>query len=193
MFCESCWSSTRVFGVCVSCHPKPVCADITDPDLRWFLDVLAEEPEHTLTDEACRLIQMLARKGEWCEDHIRFKQAWEAKKAEAYAASPEAQAVGRYVGEPKERWEGLVRCDRIVPLGEGQYGPRYLLLFTVIDDPPEPEPAVLAWFTGEGGKFDPKAGETYTIRATVKEHKPYNGVRQTLVLRVKDLGAIEDA
>lgn len=186
MHCKHCLSSTRVFGVCVQCAPKPG-ALVQDPVLRWFLDTLAEEPDHTLSDDDCRLIRSAAT---WVPspdlvpcpppmEHVNRYRSWHAGKAAAYADSPEATATGEYVGTPpKGRWEGAVYCEKIIGLGPGEYGERFLLIFKHDD-------ATLVWFTGEGGKFDPKEGETYYIRATVKEHKVYNGVRQTIIQRPK--------
>lgn len=194
--CKHCFSSTRVFGVCTQCQPKPEPSPIAHPIIRWFIETLAEEPEHTLSDEACRLIQLA------CADYAQpiapfeaFHTAWHSGKAAEYAASPEATAQGRYVGTPpKGRWEGTVTCEKIIGLGPGEYGERFLLIFSTRDGGgPDDDLATLVWFTGEGGKFDPKEGEEYWVRATVKEHKVYNGVRQTVVQRMKDLNAkIED-
>lgn len=182
--CKQCFASTRVFGICTECNPKPG-ALVQDPTLRWFLDTLAEAVEHSLTDDQCGLIQAAA-KGQLLGGHLLEKVRVEEGAAAKFAASPEASASGAYVGTPpKGRWEGTVLCERVIPLGPGEYGERFLLIFTTETE--DGTDATLVWFTGEGGKFDPQEGESYMIRATVKEHKVYNGVRQTVIQRPKQL------
>lgn len=184
MICELCLASTRVFGVCVVCTPKPG-NTVTDQTLRWFLDVLAEQSHHSLSDDHARLIR-LAAQGELTAEHHLVRAANEADAAYAEATSPESTAKGRYVGTVKGRWEGPVRCERVVPLGPGQYGERFLIIFKTIETDGT-EPATLTWFTGEGGKFGPEENCEYVIRTTVKEHKPYKGVRQTVITRTKEV------
>ena len=35
-----------------------------------------------------------------------------------------------------------------------------------------------------GNKFDPKVGETYSLKATVKDHDDYDGINQTMLTRI---------
>lgn len=188
MYCKQCLASTRVFGTCICCAPKPGEA-VTNPTLRWFLDTLANEPEYSLSQDQCILIQQAA-KGNLLDGHLLEKARVEATRAAEYAASPEANAVGRFVGEPpKGKWEGLVECVSVKELDpHPQYGRRFLFIFETRDPGPgDDDPATLAWFTGEGGCFDPQVGEYYLIRATVARHNVYNGVKQSVIQRPKEL------
>jgi hypothetical protein len=95
-------------------------------------------------------------------------------------AEREANAVGAFVGTvgPTQDIRG-VTCTAVLEMGEGDYGTRFLIKFS------GPAGEELVWWTGEGTQFDPKVGETYDIRAAVKAHNIYNGVRQTVLTRCK--------
>lgn len=114
------------------------------------------------------------------------RAAGRKKAAEDEAARREAETTGEWYGTVGEVQDlGLLRCEAVESLGESadhpEWGERFLIRFT------EPiSGAVLVWFTGTGGKFDPKPGETYNVRATVKDHTVYGGVRQTVISRAKE-------
>lgn len=198
MFCSTCFSSTRVFGVCVLCAPKPG-GHVTDPDARWVLDVLAEQHEETLSDEHCKLIQRavtlpaaITGSNVWWAHEISrdcdtARQDWDRKMVREAETDPETTAAGKYVGEPGERWTGRVRCESIKSLGEGQWGETFLIKFIALDPPDDG--ADLVWITG-AGKFDPQEGQEYKLACTVKRdggHAPWNGVRQTKIQRPKEI------
>lgn len=106
------------------------------------------------------------------------KVAAQSKKAEE-----EATATGSWIGTKGGKVEdlGLLRCEKIISLGvHPEWGERFLLKFTT------PEGYQVAWFTSAKGKFDPAEGEEYDVRAKVKDHTVYNGVKQTIISHAKE-------
>lgn len=98
-------------------------------------------------------------------------------------ADEEASATGQWIGTKGGKVEdlGLLRCEKIISLGvHPEWGERFLLKFTT------PEGYQVAWFTSAKGKFDPAEGDEYDIRAKVKDHTVYNGVKQTIISHAKE-------
>jgi len=92
-------------------------------------------------------------------------------------AEKEAKKPSEYVGEVGKRLKGLtLTVAKITPLGEGDFGMRYLVRFIDANE------NVLVWFTTSGTGEE---GKTYTVAATVKEHSEYKGTKQTIVSRCK--------
>lgn len=89
----------------------------------------------------------------------------------------EPEARGRFVGQKGERIELTVTCSKVVDLGVGDYGQKFLAILS------DEEGNRLSWFTGENLFMD--EGFSYHVRGTVKGHEVYNGVRQTIITRVK--------
>jgi hypothetical protein len=84
-----------------------------------------------------------------------------------------AAAQSAFVGSVKERLRGLkLRVERVVYLGCGAYGDRYLL--SMKDD----NGNVMVWFTGAATADE---GDDVVLDGTVKEHKVYNGISQTVL------------
>lgn len=181
MRCERCFTVIRVFGACVQCAPKPGSL-VSDPVLRWFLDVLAEHDTGALTDAHVQLIRQAAD-GTRTDAHDEVHESWTAGQRE----QPREPAIrGRTLGTVGERFDfPELRCTKILPLGLGDYGERFLLLFETTE-PDKRDRAQVVWFTGEGGKFDPKEGGVYALRANVKEHKVYGAYHQTVIQRPKE-------
>lgn len=169
--CRQCFQSVRIFGYCVACLGPPKAVDTTDPTLRWFLDVLAKREEAGLTDEDCLLIR-LAAEGTLTPAHVARREAEER---------PEPPPAGGYVGTVGERVTAVVKCLSVLPIGTGEYGPRFCITFRTVDTG-----WLMVWFTGEGGKFDPRPDGIYVITASVKSHAPYNGECQTVIQRPKE-------
>jgi hypothetical protein len=83
-----------------------------------------------------------------------------------------------FVGEVKTRLKGLeLLLEKIIYLGSGSFGPSYLHLMKDGDG------NVFSWITGN--KIEKAEGETVRLDGTVKQHKLYNGVKQTVLTRAK--------
>lgn len=117
----------------------------------------------------------------------------EAGKASSATDARQSRSKGPSADVPtRGAWMGVVNttsdledllCVDIKSLGEGEYGERFLIRFE------GPQGQALVWFTGVGTKFDPKVGDTYNVRAGIKEHGSYQGLRQTVITRCKDSDA----
>lgn len=81
-----------------------------------------------------------------------------------------------YIGEIGEKITRFVKIDKIVPV-ETMYGLSCLYIF--VDE----EGNELTWFTASNVYAD--VGEWYNITGKVKEHKEYDGKKQTALTRVK--------
>lgn len=85
--------------------------------------------------------------------------------------------VSEYVGAVKQRGKDIeVKFTKEIYLGCGPYGDKYIYTFI------EGEGNQICWFTS---KQDFEIGSTYTMDFTVKEHKEYKGVKQTVITRAK--------
>ncbi len=97
------------------------------------------------------------------------------------ALAPKAEvAESNFVGEIKQRIRGLdLMLEKIIFLGHGSFGPSYLHLLK------DSAGNTFSWITGN--KLELDQGTRIKIDATVKEHKLYNGVKQTVLTRAKQL------
>ena len=85
-----------------------------------------------------------------------------------------------FVGDIKQRLRGLdLSLDKVIYLGSGSFGPSYLHLMKDI------EGNVFSWITGN--KLEVAEGTRIKLDATVKQHKLYNSVKQTVLTRAKQL------
>lgn len=90
----------------------------------------------------------------------------------------EQASKSEFVGEVKERLRGLeLTLTRIVNFGMGQFGYTYL---HVMEDNSD---NVFSWITGN--KIEEPEGTKLTLDGTVKQHKLYNDVKQTVLTRAK--------
>lgn len=91
----------------------------------------------------------------------------------------EFQQVGNsvYIGQVGERRIFQVQCARIIPLTGGFYGDSYLHKLVTSEGN-----AVVWRRTSSGSNLTP--GESYWVKATVREHSEYEGVKQTKVDRL---------
>lgn len=97
----------------------------------------------------------------------KVKQAEIASKAE----------TSEYIGAVKQRGKDIsMKFVKEIYLGSGPYGEKYIYSFI------EGDGNEAVWFTS---KQDFTIGETYSMDFTVKEHKEYNGVKQTVITRAK--------
>lgn len=83
-----------------------------------------------------------------------------------------------YVGQIKERLKGLeLTLSKIIYLGYGSFGPSYLHLMEDADG------NVFSWITGN--KIEKAEGTKIKLDASVKAHKLYKDVKQTVLTRAK--------
>ena len=83
-----------------------------------------------------------------------------------------------YVGEIKKRDDYIVTIEKIQQF-ETDYGTSWLI--KMLDD----NDNIIVWWASTPS-FEFNEGDTVTIKATVKEHREYNGIKQTIVNRVKE-------
>jgi hypothetical protein len=97
------------------------------------------------------------------------------------ALAPKAEiAESNFVGAEKERLRGLdLLLEKIIYLGHGSFGPSYLHLLK------DSNGNVFSWITTT--KLELAEGSRVKLDATVKQHKLYNGVKQTVLTRAKQL------
>lgn len=97
----------------------------------------------------------------------------ETKKAEMN----NAKNVSQYVGKEKERMRDVnLTFKKEIALGMNTYGETFLYSFN--DD----NGNEIVWFTG---KKDFNIGEKYKMDFTIKCHKEYNNIKQTVITRAK--------
>lgn len=83
-----------------------------------------------------------------------------------------------FIGSEKERLKGLeLALEKIIFLGHGSFGPSYLHLMK------DTGGNVFSWITGT--KVEVAEGSNLKLDATVKQHKLYNGTKQTVLTRAK--------
>lgn len=135
---------------------------------------------------------------EYCKDShfgylayapVAFEKYTEAMKRKAEKeAKHEAETASEYVGEVGKRQTFEIADYKLVTSWEGQYGTTYLYKFT------DTNGNVLVWFaSGCFGHWIEVDGvckfieeENITrIKATVKDHNERDGVKQTIINRVK--------
>lgn len=196
MICRTCLRPLRLGPACPVCQPnadpEPCPGDAMNtvahwpgPVVAWVRDSLATRHVDTLTDDECVLVRCVRRGWFRPEAHDWLVPMAVRLHAEAVAADQDrqqAEASGSYVGVVGDRCDipGL-RCESVKALGvHPEYGPRFVITFTA------PGGATVVWFTGQG-KFDPQPGQTYDVKAFVKSHEPFAGVKQTVIQRPKVL------
>jgi hypothetical protein len=97
-----------------------------------------------------------------------YKRAVEAEVARTNTGA------SKYFGEIKERSTWTLTVTKTLCL-DGFYGLRTLIRFL------DPEGNVAIWFATGSREQEFEAGKTYRLKATVKAHEDYKGVRQTVL------------
>ena len=170
----------------------PVTADwfnLEPPEDAWtWLAGLSRKPEASCSDYENALV-LLHRTGRVTRETWGLAcSVWHAflrhqKQAEASGGPVgSGPATGFFLGKLGDRMDiPGCQCFDLRPLGANpehpEWGERFLIKFTA------PGGEELVWFASTGGKFDPKIGETYNVRATIFKHEEYNGRRQTIIQR----------
>lgn len=97
--------------------------------------------------------------------NIEYKERVKKEKEERYA--------GEYVGVVGKRQEFTVTIERVIKF-ENQFG---VTKFHIMKDAAD---NTLVWYASNNHLEE---GEEYTLKATVKEHKEYEGIYQTVLTR----------
>jgi hypothetical protein len=102
--------------------------------------------------------------------------AWQ-KDAAPRATDADRASQSKYVGEPGVRAQFIVQVSgiRSIQYRDGTSG-------TVIEFTDD-EGNEMVWFTSGRGTFEP--GKTYRVKATVKRHSEFRGIKQTGLNRVQ--------
>ena len=104
-------------------------------------------------------------------------EKWEAEKQAKYAAKREEElAASAWVGEVGNRQDFTLTVERTVSY-DNDYGTTYINVCKTA------EGAVVVYKGSAGWN----KSETLKVKATVKEHSEYNGVKQTIIQRPKVL------
>jgi len=141
------------------------------------------QDEHN-TSANCFTVDEIALRDEAEVEAEREAEAAAKAKEDAIKAG---FAAGVYVGEPKKRLDFTLTLasDREF---EGYYGLTHVYEFADEDG------NCIVWFTQNiietydeerDGWWTAELGDTIKMRATVKEHKEYNGVKQTIITRAQ--------
>ena len=101
--------------------------------------------------------------------------SWFERETGKAAVAKFQKAASEFVGEVKGKVELTVTVENVKVI-DGFYGTK--LLHKMVDESGN----VLVWWCS--GKGDLEVGKTYHIKATVKSHEEYNGIKQTTLLRV---------
>lgn len=88
----------------------------------------------------------------------------------------EAEAESKYVGEEKQRQEFILTLDKQIPLEQG-----YAVALYIWHDR---EGNQFVWFASKDC-FDYQVGQEYRVKATVKRHQKFKGIKQTAINRLK--------
>ena len=111
----------------------------------------------------------------WLPFVKRFEIKEEAKEiAEAALSSLEPESHSEYIGEIKERIRDLDVTLTAIRTFDGFYGTSNMYIF-------KNEENVLVWTTSS--YKDIEVGEHLLLTGTVKDHKPYKNVKQTILSR----------
>jgi hypothetical protein len=100
-----------------------------------------------------------------------------------FGGKAQTETVGRYQKQIGERHEFILTCTAVITPATEIYSVK---IYKFVDD----EGNVFMNFANKEGDWF--SGNKYRIRATVKAHKIYEGVRQTHIIRLKTLELFYD-
>jgi len=104
----------------------------------------------------------------------------ERREAEKAARIAEKNALSNYFGTPGQRETFALTLKRIIPIeGIGYTGRSETRYLHILEDA---QGNAAVWFTGS--ELDAPQGVALSLKATVKEHREYNGQKQTVLTRV---------
>lgn len=138
-------------------------------DRRAFRDSAKFEAERPAREAAAAAAKLEAETLAYAE---------ELRRSEDLAYEMDRLNVSQFVGEIGARIKIGVRCLSVMKMGDGAFGPRYLLRMR------DENGNVLTQWTGSPNLG---VGDTAMIKATIKEHSEYRGEKQTVVQRVTEM------
>lgn len=100
----------------------------------------------------------------------------DAEERRRKAEAAKQQAASEFVGVPGERRDFVVTLKFKRVFG-GEYGPRYMQKFEDADG------NVIVWWGTNDAAARTVVGNTYVLKATIKGHDLYEGVKQTTLTR----------
>ena len=112
----------------------------------------------------------------WFPLSKRFDLNPNAKEiADAAKAKLEPESNSEYIGEIKERLRDMQATLTAIRQFDGYYGTSTMYIFNKDED-------VLVWTTSSC-KYDLEIGDHVLLTGTVKDHKPYKNIKQTILSR----------
>jgi hypothetical protein len=154
--------------------------EVTDADTATAKRAIEWLNEQTINNDFLHNVKLLSDAGHFQAKYIGyvcglagFYQAADARRVKAEGEN--ANLVNEYVGKIKGRGEMVLTLNS-VKYTESYYGTTAIHNFT--DD----KGRSIVWFASNGS--DMEKGTTYRVKATVKKHNEYNGIKQTQVARV---------
>jgi hypothetical protein len=127
-----------------------------------------------------RLIAGDSGKGVLLIMHINeyFKRSKEI--GSLFGGAQQIDTQGSFQKQVGERHEFVLKLSARIPLFEGYYVAVYQWLDRAGN--------AFVWFAAKDQDYS--VGDTYRIRATVKAHKVYAGIKQTHIFRLKKIGLL---
>jgi len=159
--------------------------DATDEDremahatLQHARDKFADVPSRDLVDAFEATLWSITQRDQFLQKHAG-QTAFTVRMYIRDVIEPQVQASlavdSTYIGTEKKREEFTVTVHKLIPI-QGAFGMKLICLMA--DD----KGNQLRWVNS--GQNELEAGRTYVVKATVKKHEEYKGVKQTHLSRV---------
>lgn len=158
--------------------------DITDNDYIWNLYVVCNSA--TIPDKGWGLFASLIPAYErYWEGLLKANRVVQQQAESTYLGSP-GDKIGRKLSAADKR-KGCTAHPALTVTLERTYDTETQWGFTTLVSLLDADGHVFTWWAS-GGAYDSndgrlKVGATYTLVATIKGHKEYNGIKQTLINR----------
>jgi hypothetical protein len=156
--------------------------DHNDEDIRWAEKTIEYfRVAESFGSEYLDNIRVLMNEDIVRKQHVAILASSVLAAQRALATEERNKKVAKssdFVGKIKERLKGLeLTLSKIIYLGSGYYGPSFLHLMEDADG------NVFSWITAN--KIEEAEGAKITLDASVKAHKLYKDVKQTVLTRAK--------
>lgn len=152
--------------------------DVKDEDKAWAKKTVEYfRGQDTFGNDYMDNLRVLMKQDIIKKEHINLVASSVITAQRQLAPRPETKE-SNFVGDVKTRLKGIdMVFERVIYLGTGTFGPSFLHLMK--DD----NGNAFSWITGN--KLELDSGSKIKVDATVKTHKIYNGVKQTVITRAK--------
>lgn len=155
----------------IVCHAKAVKSKITG-EARKNAKYLASKE----ANEAAKI----AGQKKWCEANGHGAITFDELKIKRDAEKAATQDKLIYVGTIGKREVFKLKLEKMFSF-DGHFGLKVLHKFS------DANGNQLIWWTGD---WFGEAGQEFEVKATVKAHEEYNGAKQTVLSRVKDMNPV---